>query len=72
MPIFLLGLLLIGAQLGINFYITALPLIAFEVGASEVQLVRTMYYYLIPYGIIGIFLAPFAYKIGFKSWHCWA
>ncbi len=66
-PIFISLIIMIAAQIGTNFYLVALPQVAKFFASSPAMVLDTVYYYLIPYGLCQLFIAPFVNRLGFKK-----
>ena len=62
---------MIATQMGTNFYLIALPSVANYFNQPSSLILNTVYYYLIPYGLFQLFIAPFVNSIGFKRTALW-
>ena len=65
-PILIAVIIMIAAQMGTNFYLVAMPIVAAYFKQPTTVILDTVYYYLIPYGICQVLFAPFVNRIGFK------
>lgn len=66
-PIIVGVIMMMTAQLGTNFYIIVLPIIAAYYRISEAVALNTIYFYLVSYGISQLFVAPYINRFGFKT-----
>ncbi len=66
-PIFISLIIMIVAQMGTNFYLVSLPKVALYFNVDYSLVLDTIYFYLIPYGVCQLFIAPFVNRLGFKN-----